>query len=277
MHTERPENTENTELRHPEDLPPRQERGRPANAEHTDDVLSQREIELSRQITQKETEIKQIKISADELLQRHIARIHYLEQDLTDYNAYMSKKEDTHGQELHQRDQEIKQLNANIAKLRKDNQDLGFLFAEAQENALKSMLKKTGWAPKEDPTVREEFSKIETKLRTWTRDHGALALRDIEKDLQELDKNKIIQLLDGYCIQTDWQTLMTKMSISQNKIPAILLQSILARDIFEWAFADPFFLFTEMENSDSVLPKSNELKNLYTIMRQGKALGISKR
>ncbi|KAH8689554.1 hypothetical protein BGW36DRAFT_308588 [Talaromyces proteolyticus] len=126
------------------------------------------------------------------------------------------------------------------------------------------MLKKSGWSPKEDPRVRDEFSKIHMKLRQWARNYGVLAFEDIE-EVPAAEKDRIIGLLDGYSFETDWKTLITKASIPRNKIPAILLQSLLAKDVFEWVFGDPFFSFAEIDNTSS-LPNSKEWKHVYREM-----------
>ncbi|KAF3482026.1 uncharacterized protein GIQ15_04785 [Arthroderma uncinatum] len=198
------------------------------------------------------------------------AHMHRLEDDLCQYRMPARRNEVECCQELQMRDENIKRLNDTVAKLREENQELRSLVVGAQESALESMLRKTGWSPKEDSLIQEDLSKLETALRKWARDHSVSALADLDH-FSRSDKNLILGQLDGYCIWSEWQTLIEKLPIPRNKIPAVLLQSLLARDIFEWAFADPFFAFAEIEGAPA-LPKPNEWGNLYRTLVEGEAL-----
>ncbi|OAX80404.1 hypothetical protein ACJ72_05264 [Emergomyces africanus] len=213
---------------------------------------AQKEKNLALELSQKEAEINQIKEEYTVSLHNSQAQIQHLKQ--------------IHFQELHQRDETINQMKISYANLRKAHEELGSLVVGAQESALESMLKKSDWSPKEDPQVQEEFDKLQAGLRMWAISQSTPILANLDK-VPDTAKEMIMKQLSGYCNLADWQTLNMKMPIPSNRIPAVLLQSLLARDIFEWMFTNPFFAFVEMEG-DRALVKPNEWMSLYMALRE---------
>ncbi|EGC46820.1 conserved hypothetical protein [Histoplasma capsulatum var. duboisii H88] len=235
-----------------EDLPPRQDAEGLVDTGQMQDKPTQKEEKLALELSRKEAEINQIK-------QDHAVSWKNIQAHIEGLKQY-------YVQELHQRDGIIREMKISHANLRKAHEELGSLVVGAQESALESMLKKSDWSPKEDPQVQEEFDKLQAGLRTWTKSHSTPILADLGK-IPDTEKEMIMKQLGGYCNQTDWQTLITKMPIPSNRIPAILLQSLLARDIFEWLFTNPFFAFVEM-GGDRALVKPNEWMSLYMALRE---------
>ncbi|PGH03862.1 hypothetical protein GX51_03850 [Blastomyces parvus] len=211
---------------------------------------TQKEKSLALELSQKEVEINQIKQEYAMSSQN--------------FQDYINGLEQFYVQELHQRDEIIRQMKLSHANLRKAHEELESLVVGAQESALESMLKKSGWSPKEDPQIREEFEKLQEGLRTWAKSQSTPALANLDK-VPDTEKEMIMKQLGGYCNQTDWQTLNMKMPIPPNRVPAVLLQALLARDIFEWMFTNPFFAFVEMEGHRALV-KPNELMSLYVAL-----------
>lgn len=61
---------------------------------------------------------------------------------------------------------------------------------------------------------------------------------------------------------------MREISIPQNKVPMVLLHALLAKDLFEQIFTDPFFAFPKMIG-DHTTSTEGCFQRIYRIMIQG--------
>ncbi|ODM24149.1 hypothetical protein SI65_02145 [Aspergillus cristatus] len=124
-----------------------------------------------------------------------------------------------------------------------------------------------GWAAKEDRVVRIELAKLQDGLRSWARKYSREAVNsDLEK-VSTPEEDKIVEELKGYCVQTNWCSLLEQMPISSNKVFSVFIQALLAKDVFDNIFPDPFFAFPETVD-DSKLPNRAEMRLLYQTMAQ---------
>ncbi|KAL4919681.1 hypothetical protein BDW62DRAFT_216829 [Aspergillus aurantiobrunneus] len=121
-----------------------------------------------------------------------------------------------------------------------------------------------GYTPKEDRVVRDELAKLGEKIRNWAKKYSAASLEDLSA-LSGKEQEAVIKQLRRFTSQADWDALIGSMPFSQSKIPALLVQALLARDIFERIFGDPFFAFTRLE-CESTLPDSKEMMRVYFTM-----------
>ncbi|KAL2827785.1 hypothetical protein BDW59DRAFT_171226 [Aspergillus cavernicola] len=123
-----------------------------------------------------------------------------------------------------------------------------------------------GYAPKEDRLVRDELSKLGEKIRNWARRHSVSSLADLE-GVSGDRKDLIVEELRGYTVQADWDTLIGKMTFSPSKIPTLLLQALVVKDVFERMFGDAFFAFTKFRGESNVLD-SEEMRRAHNMMAQ---------
>ncbi|PLB48505.1 hypothetical protein P170DRAFT_448191 [Aspergillus steynii IBT 23096] len=128
------------------------------------------------------------------------------------------------------------------------------------------MVSNNEWVPKEDRLVRDELYKLEMKIRAWARSYSVQSISDLA-DISDSERSNIMSQIGHCSAETDWGSLMQKMPISSEKIPAIIIQALLAKDVFEKIFADPFFAFP-IFGDDGVLPKPSGMRNLYYTMLQ---------
>lgn len=187
--------------------------------------------------------------------------------------------------ELHQRDDYIHQQEAELRRLDTGNQQLlkelstmghrsrqlESMIVDLQGNALDSMAGNKGYAPKEYRVVRDEMSKLAEKMRNWARKHGATSIPEFPTVSQE-EKDLIMKQLREFTPQADLDELISRMPFSPSRIPALLVQSMLAKDTFERMFGDPFFVFTRLDGEWDV-PDPKELMRLYDTMKQGNRPG----
>lgn len=61
---------------------------------------------------------------------------------------------------------------------------------------------------------------------------------------------------------------MREISIPQNKVPMVLLHALLAKDLFEQIFTDPFFAFPKIDG-DHTTSTEGCFQRIYRIMIQG--------
>ncbi|PYI22770.1 hypothetical protein BO99DRAFT_471254 [Aspergillus violaceofuscus CBS 115571] len=121
------------------------------------------------------------------------------------------------------RDQKItirelgKQARAHKEKIAK----LQAMVIARQESALESLNAGKGPAPMDDHDVESALIRLQESIRSWARN------------------------------ELTWSSLVSKLPISVDKIPAIFVQAALAYVVFEWIFGDPFFLFRQIEHINS--------------------------
>jgi len=163
-------------------------------------------------------------------------------------------------------------LQERIQQLQAEKEGLIETATSLQQQALKH-IEKGDWAPKEDNLIREEFSDLQEGIRLWSRKYGAGAVSDLDY-LCEETRNSIISDLrkGGYCSESSWDTLIQKSGGYHDKIPTLLLQAMVAKDIFTEIF-HPFFPFTpDPINTTPDLPTPVQLDRVYRDMRLGETL-----
>lgn len=187
----------------------------------------------------------------------------------------------THSKNIQQRDvciaqlvQENKNLERNLNKLNGECNRLQSIALTAQEGALRAM-EQGGWAAKEDRVVRDELVKLQEGLRLWARKYSRSAVNSDMESVSARQKDKVVEELKEYCVQTNWYSLLKRMPISSNKVPPIFVQALLTKDIFQNIFADPFFAFPETFD-DPELPNRNEMRLLYHTMTRCKSPVVRK-
>jgi hypothetical protein len=213
-------------------------------------------------LKEKDTFIKTLQADHIESIQRHNARIKELQ---ARYDRHCEKQE----RYITDLVQEQASLENDLVNLRDKCHRLESVALLAQEGALKAMAK-GGSAPKEDRLVRNELTKLQDGLRQWARKYAVGAIGEFD-GIPSQQKDHVIGQLEGYCVQTDWNCFVRQAPIPQNKIPYVLVEALLAKDIFGQMFADPFFVFPET-NNDSTLPARTGMHLLYATMRQGRLL-----
>ncbi|KNG88769.1 hypothetical protein ANOM_002795 [Aspergillus nomiae NRRL 13137] len=120
------------------------------------------------------------------------------------------------------------------------------------------------WVTKSSRQIREELSSFEAAMRHWAENYSVGEIRALDS-LPIEEKDAILERLSGYCAQVDWTTLIEKASTMADNIPALLMQALLAKDIFGTIFANPFFAFGESKEP-STAHASQTLSFLYASM-----------
>lgn len=217
-----------------------------------------------KQIREQEAQILHLKQTIETIYRDTATEIKYLEKELHERDNHLHQQE----AELRRLDTGNQQLQKQLSAMEYRSRQLESTIVDLQGNALDSMAGNKGYAPKEDRVVRDEMFKLGEKMRNWAKKHGATSLSELPAVSQE-KKDLIMKQLREFTPQEDWDALTSRMPFSQSRIPALLVQSMLAKDTFERMFGDPFFIFTRLDRELNV-PDPTELMRLYDTMRQGK-------
>lgn len=160
----------------------------------------------------------------------------------------------------------LRQITSEKAKLED-------ILTSLQEKALNSMVSSSTWVPKEDQLVRDEFYKLEIKMRTWARANSVMSMSDLVGH-SDRRGNMIVDQLGIYSGQKDWKSLIERMPTSPFKVPALIVQALLAKHVFEMVFSDPFFAFSNLEDELNI-PKPVEMQSMYRAMIRCESLTVS--
>ncbi|KAL2862594.1 uncharacterized protein BJX67DRAFT_295736 [Aspergillus lucknowensis] len=199
-----------------------------------------------------------------QLNEEYSASIQRLTHQINRYERYIEQQE----ARLQRREGSIQSLQSSLAEMRGQYQELQAIVLARQEEALQSMTVNKGYAPKEDRLIRDDLLSLGEKMRNWARKYGMLSFAQLEREAGS-GKELIINNLSGYCAHHDLDALAKELPISPDRIPALLLQCLLAKDIFGGMFTDPFFAFTRIEgNSTRNPPTSEEMQILLDAMTQ---------
>ncbi|KAL4958912.1 uncharacterized protein BDV14DRAFT_206163 [Aspergillus stella-maris] len=185
--------------------------------------------------------------------------VNRLKDKLREYENHIRKQQDA----LHGQDEIIRSLQDGLAGSQERQQQLEALVVTRQEDALRSV---SGYRfpPKEDGTIRAEFSKFGDQIRPWTRRFGGVSFAALE-NAPPKEREAIVKQLGGCTAHQNWQDLVKEVPIASSKIPTVLLQALLAKDVFNKLFTDPFIAFIESEGGQST-PAPEQMNELQRIM-----------
>ncbi|KOC08107.1 hypothetical protein COH20_007520 [Aspergillus flavus] len=182
--------------------------------------------------------------------------------DLGDSEVVHSSTKIEPAQNPRTRDGKVKQMESHIVALAR-----GITELDNDRKRLQAQVRSArsgSWVTKSSRQIREELSSLEAAMRQWAENYSVAEIRALDS-LPIEEKDVILERLGGYCAQVDWTTLIEKAPTMADKIPALLMQALLAKDIFGSIFANPFFAFGESKEP-STAHSSQTLSYLYASM-----------
>ncbi|KAE8382673.1 hypothetical protein BDV26DRAFT_288237 [Aspergillus bertholletiae] len=121
------------------------------------------------------------------------------------------------------------------------------------------------WLPYSGDEIHKKLCVVQERLQDWSVEWATL-----EKQLSEEEKQKLIAGLKGYCVQTDWASLVEKLpSNICELLPLVLSQALVAKDLFQKVIEDPFFYLNESgekvtgRHGQVFIPSRAEIHNLW--------------
>lgn len=167
-------------------------------------------------------------------------------------------------------EEEIRRLQGQIKSYAENYQLLQQQLRAVQEGAFRA-LKKGTWIPKEDHRVRGEFVKLEENTRIWAKTYAFSDISALEAKITDTEKSRVLSKLVGY-YYGDWDGLVScTKSLVQKRLPRILVQALLVKDIFEKIFDNPFLCLNEETEHEEQFrsPFGTQLIALYSEMEKG--------
>lgn len=163
---------------------------------------------------------------------------------------------------LHAAREESKQLKVSNASLQET-------LDKIQERAFRSM-DKGGWTAPEDGKVRDNFLRLQEKIKKWAKNNALQVASGKDLDRLTFDqKQEIIESLSGYCVPGNWDQIIQMMAPSvARKVPYLFAHAMISRDIFGGMFEDPFFTLEVFGEVD--FPRASQIFNLYRAMIKSK-------
>ncbi|KAH1589194.1 hypothetical protein KXX44_009487 [Aspergillus fumigatus] len=227
-----------------------------------EDDIRRRDAKYYPETRQPSAQIDRMDAEQSQSSQESKAAVRRLEDELTIYKTHIKQQEI----QLSDRDAVIRELQSNLAQIQDKHQKLEAIFVARQKYALQSMVANNGYIPKEDQSIRDELSNLTESIRSWAKKNCFISFADLE-EVPKPEKDMVIHQLTGYCSQPDWNSTMREISIPQNKVPMVLLHALLAKDLFEQIFTDPFFAFPKIDG-DHTTSTEGCFQRIYRIMIQ---------
>ncbi|KAL4942783.1 hypothetical protein BDV06DRAFT_235229 [Aspergillus oleicola] len=198
--------------------------------------------EYNRKIAQLEAQIEDM--SADH--NQSTMKINHLTSELCRQQDISRQ----HSEELSRRDETIKAFREELSACHEERKQLNGATIGRPENGLQSLVATKWHAPKEDRYASDELFKLADKIRQWAR-NNSVSFSDLDA-VAANGADSAVEYLSGYCAVRDWDTLINKFPVSRDRVPAHLVQAILAKDLFGKLFAEPFFAFITIEGDEAV-------------------------
>ncbi|KAF3899504.1 hypothetical protein GY631_0545 [Trichophyton interdigitale] len=169
-------------------------------------------------------------------------------------------------QEIHQLRSEIGRQRQVITELQEGNsftkdenfqlrgkiRELNGLIRRTQERAFGEICQGK-WASQPDRDIRDELSLFQRQLRDWSKEYAldsasslqALKMSEEEKDDFLCNLSKVVTLSENGSIPATLRS--GKM---ERRLPSILLNALVAHDIYTQIFDDPFYFLGQSSGSD---------------------------
>ncbi|KAI9373396.1 hypothetical protein BJX61DRAFT_541751 [Aspergillus egyptiacus] len=198
-----------------------------------------------------------------EMMQEKERIAHDMSRKLRRYEHWITDLE----HDLQQRDVMVQSLQEDFVELKEKHQALKEIIFQRQGEALRALASNKMFAPKEDRVVRDELSKLSSKIRLWAKSDSLGGFSDLEA-IPVSVKDALISSLDGLCLHNDWDSFIHDTPVSREKLPMIVLQAIISGEVFRQMFAVSFFSFAGLDDDETV-PKKSEIQKLHHAMYQG--------
>ncbi|KAL2819287.1 hypothetical protein BDW59DRAFT_151585 [Aspergillus cavernicola] len=211
-----------------------------------------------------EAQIQEISAERDQVSQESSATIQDLTQQLSMRDTSIEKQD----HQIREQGAAFQRLQESLVEMQQQHKQLEAITNGREESTLQPQpMMVTKWhAPQEDRAVRDKLSKLVDRVRAWARNYSLVLYSNLD-GVPTSDKDLAMGSLDGYCIYDNWDMTIKKMPIGRDKIPAVLVQAILAKDVFERFFIDPFFALMSIEG-DEYVPRPEGMRTIQHAMAE---------
>jgi hypothetical protein len=222
--------------------------GLPSTNSDLEQKLNAREEEIERLravLREKDNFIKQIskdyEREADGLERKYRTLLddekRKLEFNGKEFERYKEKKE-------RERDETIRSLQAEIHGIKLDRdliQAKHMTFVRQQQEEAFKQMESARWLPPEESKVLGNLDRIKRDMKSWAK---GTAIKDMSL-IQELGEKDVADLMNGLSTVVLLQENQLPQGLSTSRTPALLLNALLAHDIYTNLFRNPFFFLKD--------------------------------
>jgi hypothetical protein len=135
------------------------------------------------------------------------------------------------------------------------------LFRRQQEEAFKQM--ETGrWLPREESRVQADFERIRIQMRSWAK---SAAVKNIAA-IQDIEEEQHTSLMASLSCVVVFENNQLPRGLSTPKGPSLLLNALLAHDVYASLFGNPFFFLNgNLKHGPVGDGLDNSLKKIYNL------------
>jgi len=222
--------------------------GLPSTNSDLEQKLNAREEEIERlraELREKDNFIKQIskdyEREADGLETKYQTLLdnekRKLEFNGKEFERYKEKKE-------RERDETVRSLQAEIHGIKSDRdliQAKHITFVRQQQEEAFKQMESARWLPPEESKVLGNLDRIKRGMKSWAK---GTAIKDMSL-IQELSEKDVADLMNGLSTVVLLQENQLPQGLSTPRTPALLLNALLAHDVYMNLFRNPFFFLKD--------------------------------
>ncbi|PVH80367.1 hypothetical protein DL98DRAFT_418771 [Cadophora sp. DSE1049] len=180
---------------------------------------------------------------------------HQVEQDLEN----STRQSNMLMHELHKKEQEISDLHDQVHKY-------DMIIRKQQEASFKQM-ESSRWIPSEEGKVIGDLNRIKRDMKTWTKN---TAIKDMAV-VKALETSDMEALMDSLANVVALDNRKLPEGLTTHKSPSIVLNALLAHDIYTSFFCNPFFFIQgELEHDSINSSGGNDLNEIYEMSQECK-------
>ena len=189
------------------------------------------------------------------------------ERELKDLKMALGKKDSQLQQsEAKRKELEIKvtELKYSLAMTEEARDDI---VRKQQEQNFKQM--DTGrWLPQEESKIKGDLDRLKRSMKSWSKDFSINSMTSLQSLMEGTDEeDALIQCLSNV-VRLDEGRLPP--GLTTPKVPSLLLNALLAHDIYKTIFENPFFfLRDQLDNDPPRLAADEKFKTIYHSMLAG--------
>jgi len=180
---------------------------------------------------------------------------------------------------LGNKDFQIQQSEAKRKDLERKNKDLQYSLAMAEE-ARDDIIRKqqeenfkqinTGrWLPQEESKIKGDLDRLKRSMKSWSKDCSVNNMTPLQSLMKGTDEEVALTQCLSDVVRLDEGCLPPGLATS--KSPSLLLNALLAHDIYKTIFGNPFFfLRDQLDYEPPRLPPDEKFNEMYQWMLSGK-------
>jgi hypothetical protein len=190
---------------------------------------------------------------------------HVTARELNDLRTAVSDKEfQLRDLEAKLKDQKhkFKELQYSLAMAEEARDDL---IRKQQEENFKQM--DTGrWLPQEESKIKVDLDRLKRSMKSWSKDCSISSMTPVQNLMQGTEEeialtqclSNVVRLDDGHL----------PPGLNTSKTPSLLLNALLAHDVYQSVFDNPFFfLHDQLDYEPPRLAPYEEFNKLYQMMQ----------